>query len=351
MEFAVDERLNEHYSLDLAQQLSLIPTTEDVTLDFSRVLHVEPFGMLITGSAVRNLSARLTTAGRQLIVPAENLNQFAGHMGFWQSIGVNVGRSINAPSAQESYLPISTIDVAELYSESGGANPLASGVIQARADALAKILAPSIDSPLFEALSYIFRELIRNVVEHAMTPVIWIAGQTWSQRDYVQVAVMDEGRGIRESLNSNPMYQFATDGTAIRAAISPGVTRNHGRKLTRAEYDRWAETRSDLPPEFFQNTGYGLFLASTICRAAGQFLIASGNASLAFVTGELESSTHHRGTALRFVLRPSKIKAAMDSAFGHVETAPSKNQLISASKLRRMGLGHLAGNGGSQSSE
>jgi len=350
----VGERLNESTALQLAADLNLLEPQADIILDFSATTHYEPFAMLLVSSAVNRLRRRAGLTGQTVTVSPAGIDPegIAGHMGFWQSMGFNVGRTVNSPAHKSTYLPLTRIEVADLYKESGGANPLASGVIEHRAQSLAAVLAEAHGPALLEALTYSLRELIRNVIEHAMTPTIWVAGMSWPKRNYVQIAVLDEGRGIRASLGTNKQYRVPTDIDALRAALSAGTSRNAGCEPSREQLERWAAEGHNRPMAFFANAGYGLYMISTFCREAGQFLLASGNASLAYVgSGEIQTATAHHGTALRLVLYPTEAPAAWDRLFeGELPRGPAgKRPLLTASTLKRLGLDSLSGNSGESS--
>jgi hypothetical protein len=343
---SVGPRLNERVALQVAADLAQVdPDSGDViNIDFGKTTHFEPFGMLFAGSAVRRLQHRAkAVSATTIITPSEQAAEgIAGHMGFWHSVGLPLGREVGSPAGRSSYLPITRLDVRDLYQKSGGTDPRGAGTVEAEAARLARILAMPYSEPLCEALTYSFRELIRNVLEHAMTAGIWLAGMSWPKRDYVQIAILDEGRGVRHSLADNPEFRFDTDAQAIREALKPGVTRNKGRVRSRAELERWADEGHVLPLSTFDNAGYGLYMLSQFCREAGQFLITSGSSYLAFVaSAELPGSTLHRGTALRLVVEPTKVATAFDQLFEQLDSGrgAARKSLFSASTLRRLGLG------------
>jgi hypothetical protein len=349
--YIVPRRLNETAALQAAADLAQveIEAGNEFVLDFDQTTHFEPFGMLYFGSAVRRLRHRAQAAGGTVSVPLEGLPEdggFAGHMGFWQSIGVPLGRPINAPAGSESYLPITRLDIGQMFQQGG--DPRGTGLIESESIQLARILGNPPSDALLEALAYSLREMIRNVIEHAMSADIWIAGMTWPKRDYVQIAILDDGRGIRASLADNPEFRFATDAEALRESLKPGVTRNKGRVRSEAEIERWEDARHVLPLGIFENTGYGLYMVSTFCREAGQFLIASGSSYLAFIaSAEVTGSTLHRGTALRLVVEPTKVAPAFERLFESIEqNGLTPKPLLSASKLRKLGLDSLLGSDG-----
>ena len=153
---------------------------------------------------------------------------------------------------------------------------------------------------------------------------------------------------MRASLGDNPEFRFQTDAEAIIESLKPGVTRNKGRATSRAQIERWEDARHVLPLSLFENTGYGLYMISTFCREAGQFLLASGSSYHAFVaSAEVSGSTLHRGTALRLVIEPTKVGGAFERLFETIEQrGVSPKPLLSASKLRKLGLDSLLGSEG-----
>jgi hypothetical protein len=171
---------------------------------------------------------------------------------------------------------------------------------------------------------------------------------SWPKRDFVQVAVLDEGIGIRKSLGQNERFRFSTDAEALREAIKPGVSRNLGRTISPERLEKLAEERHSSPYTLMQNAGYGLYMISSICRAAGQFLITSGNASLGYIgSAEVQSAGAHHGTALRIVLQPSEVEEALKIVFEQngASGIPNRNMLLSPSTLKRLGLDTLTGGG------
>ncbi|HTW93820.1 MAG TPA: hypothetical protein VMD30_03430 [Tepidisphaeraceae bacterium] len=344
--FPIFKRLNESAALQAAADLAQIEfdAGQEIDIDFSETVHYEPFAMLFLGAAIRRLRHRAGAV--DAVVRIKTLDEedggFPGHMGFWRSIGAPVGRDIGASAGKQSYLPITRLTVEDMYRRAGG-DPRGSGLVESEAAKLVKILCNPFSKSLFEALTYALRELIRNVIEHAMTSDIWIAGTTWPKRDFVQIAILDEGRGIRASLADNPELRFETDAKALSESIRPGVTRNKGRQRTPAEIERWEEQRHALPLSIFDNTGYGLYMISTFCREAGGFLIASGSSYLSLLpNGEISGATLHRGTALRLFVQPTKVGPAFERLFEAMEQRGAGHKpLLSASKLRELGLDTL----------
>ena len=232
----------------------------------------------------------------------------------------------------------------ELFRAGGGADPVAAGVIEKESHRLATILAQPRSKVLVEALTYCFRELIRNVVEHAHTPALWLAGMSWPRRNYLQVAVLDEGQGVRKSLSMNDDFRFATDLDALRAALRPGVSRNIGRSPSREKLERFAEERHASPFRTMQNAGYGLYLIQrTLSR--GRAVPHRERQRFRRVHRRRGSSSRHRAPRHRaaLVIQPTEAGRAFNALFtGDFARGPADRQpMLSPSKLRSLGLDSL----------
>jgi anti-anti-sigma regulatory factor/anti-sigma regulatory factor (Ser/Thr protein kinase) len=96
----------------------------------------------------------------------------------------------------------------------------------AKSLALAATQAARIDDlDRFSAFLAIF-EIVKNVTEHAQSPVGGFAmAQHFKRRHEFEVAIVDPGVGIRTSLQRNPQYEdVVTDLEAIRTSLELGVT-------------------------------------------------------------------------------------------------------------------------------
>lgn len=114
--------------------------------------------------------------------------------------------------------------------------------------------------------AYIMREMIRNVYEHSNAKKSYLLMYKNNFKE-LGFKVIDNGIGLRKSLNINPNYTTITDNlTAVTVAIKPGITR--------------AYKRDPLRDEVWQNSGFGLYMISSICNRYGTFQLASGNAEV-----------------------------------------------------------------------
>ena len=168
---------------------------------------------------------------------------------------------------------------------------------------LARLLTREDKSDLIDTLTYTLREIMRNAVEHSESDNFQYCGQYWPNRNMVQIAILDSGIGVRESLSKNPSFRIFSDEQALRLSILPGIS---GKPLNHKieEYNDW------------ENSGYGLYLTKRLCTKGGSFFICSGNKGQYSKANENEKylSTNFQGTALRMILdknNTSNLKTAL----------------------------------------
>jgi len=319
---------------------------EEYTVDFSSTQHFEPFGMLMLGSAIRRLRERdlgnkrtpnVTIAGKSLEIQGHN---YAHRLGFWWSIGDAWDLPSVKQSASNTTIPITRLSYADLFKKAGHRDPVRAELVgQSAADLATTLSADTGKSPLWLALEYCIREMFRNSFEHGQTDSVWFAGATRANKDDVQIAIVDGGRGIRDSLRDNPLEQHGSDVGAVLAALRPGVSRNFNRHRSATATEKLLEQFPDQDPSLYDNSGYGLTLTCELGREAGQFAVVSGAASVAYVRGaEMISEAAHNGTAVRIVLHPSKIPGVLERVLLKADGTPRSGALISASMMTRLGI-------------
>lgn len=112
-----------------------------------------------------------------------------------------------------------------------------------------------------EPIRYIMSELIRNVLEHAMTSYgAIVSAQYYKKSNTIRIGIADTGIGIWKSINQS--HNPKDDLEAIRLALTPGIT---------------GTTRREGGTE--QNAGAGLFFIKSIaCINSDFFVIYSGKA-------------------------------------------------------------------------
>lgn len=297
--------------------------------------------MLLLASAIRRLRTRDTGAQITLIGRDDKAKQghsYASRMGLWWMLGADAGPPSPSRHASGATIPITRIDYRSLFQECGGVDPIRGGAVsRAAASAATTLCGSDADTPLWNALEYALREMVRNAFEHGRTDSVWYTASTRPRKDDVQLAILDEGRGIRSSLEQDANYRFSTDAEAIERALEPGVSCKSGRTRTPEQDARLREQHPGQDPTEWDNSGYGLTNTTKLCALAGQYSVVSGSASVSFIGASVTGVAHHVGTALRFVIHPSRLPSALEEiglAGPNRHQSPSQSLMSASQRLR-----------------
>ncbi|MBC8550602.1 MAG: sensor histidine kinase [Candidatus Brocadiales bacterium] len=265
-------------------------TEQKILLDISETRWAWPFGSLLIASQIR----KLTNEGIEFELSGFDENRrahsYLGHIGFFDLMGFSLGKKIGEAVGNHNYLPITRLKKDEISNihESG----MFYKSIQLKAEELAQLLTGSYDYKKTRPVAYCFRELIRNVFEHAGSDDCYFSGQGY-QDGRVLIGIVDNGIGLKESLKNQ--HSVKSDFEAIEHAILPGVS---GKHIDPKDENPWA------------NTGFGLYVLSEIGRKMGYFSITTGDSI--YCIEEKKGSTHkdafHRGTAINIVFSKPKGK-------------------------------------------
>lgn len=320
--------LNFRNSKDFCVYLNSFPEEiDDFVFDFDDVGNVEPFGMLLIGAKIRQFREKRSNSNFTAINYSNN--DYAAHMGFYKSLGLDYGKAPGEAKGSNTYLPVTKLDVSEIREESRSNIEHIVDTVERRAEAIATVLSCD-NLDVKEVLTYSIREIMRNVIEHSEAESIWYAGQYWPKKDKVEIAILDEGIGIHTSLRKNRKLKFQTTSEALYLAIEPGIS---GKDIK-------AEMKRD---GVYGNSGYGLFMTSRICEDGGDYVIGCGEKVLGI--NKKTNSVYDLsfdGTVIRMRLRPSKIKDLSSLLKTYLkegaERSKSNNQssVITASKSSRL---------------
>ncbi|MDM0609499.1 hypothetical protein QTH09_00480 [Clostridium perfringens] len=119
------------------------------------------------------------------------------------------------------------------------------------------------DISLRNFYAYIMREMIRNVFEHSKAKKSYLFIYKSDDNEELGFKVIDNGIGLKKSLNENPNYDIKNHMSAVTLAIKPGISRAYKKDLNR--------------DDIWQNSGFGLYMISSICERYGNFSLSSGN--------------------------------------------------------------------------
>lgn len=305
---------------------------ETVIYDHQNLGTVEPFGMLLAGSKIRELFKKYPDV--RFVDSNYKHNNYAAHMGFFHSVYQKFGNRPGEATGSSTYVPITNLNVKELRLESYEKSEVVQETIERKSIELSEVLSRG-NKKLHKILSYSIRELMRNIVEHSDSETIWFAGQYWPSKDKVEISLLDEGVGIKQALSFNPNLRIDTDEEAILLSIEPGISGKAFRykgKMRKQEDTIW------------KNSGYGLYVTSEICRIGGDFLICSGNNAVLIKNNSHKVKvTNFKGTAIRMRLNVSKINDINENIITQIVNKGEKRakensekSIITASKVSRM---------------
>ena len=263
----------------------------DLSIDFSDLSFALPFGSLLLACSLhdwlkqRNERELLT----EFICPEDqDAIGYLSHIGFFEFIGHRLGKKPGEALGGSTYVPIRVVDAATLENLRTQSAEPAGRTVSKVSGQLAEVLTRKNQFKINAPIAYCFREIMRNVFEHAATNHCLVCAQRWTNGT-VEIAIIDRGRGILESLRERYDHKDADE--ALRAAIRPGISRSAPNK----DDDEWA------------NSGFGLFVLSEIGKSLGSFTIISRGASLKAKNSELSlSERSFPGTAIQ--LRMTKPK-------------------------------------------
>ena len=290
-------------TLRFLSDLHVPDNATSVEFDFKNLSTVEPFGMLVASRAISMLRADHGA------IPFHAANfdngaacSYAAHVGFFKTFGAKYGKEQGEASGSSNYIPIHSCAVKELTDESEATGTRVGDQLMTQARSLASVLARSSEGSLHGLLAYSIREVLRNIVEHSQALSYEYCAQYWPSKKKVEVAILDRGIGLRKALGANPFLKLTTDKEAIRWGLLPGIS---GKTYEGIYID---------PHNPYQNSGFGLFLTSQLCRRHGTFVIGSYEALLGLKGNE----THpygfgFRGTAVRLVLQTDNLPSDIES--------------------------------------
>ncbi len=314
--------LDAEAALRLANGLDAHRAAPEAILDFTGLRSVEPFGLLYAGAALRTFfrDREYSGVGARGVHAGEPAHEYLAHIGFFQWLGIGVGKPPGAVPGGATWLPVTTITRADLNQRMAETGKPLSSVIHNECECLARLVTQSHQLKVYTPLAYCMREVIRNVFEHAHTDRCVLCAQKCTDAS-VELAVIDQGRGIRRSLEER--FKLDSDEEALRCALQPGVSRN----LSSDPHDPWG------------NSGFGLFVISELGRELGVFRLVSGNAALHLAAGACHVETAgYCGTAIQLrVRRPSGVNMTsfIESIIARGETMSTRGAGRHASKSTR----------------
>jgi hypothetical protein len=270
---------------------------DKLLIDFSKMGRIEPFTMVYVAKFIRDFSR--ANSGTEFSAIGHKQKDYAANMAFFRAFGLKHGREPNCNSGNNNFIPYTILRVQTIVDEASKDWDVEQNIIERRSEQLAKILSRHDSSNLVDALTFSIREIMRNVFEHSNSKTIEYCAQYWPTYGKVEIAVVDNGIGLKKSLMSNPFVQVDTHCDAIQQALMPAISSKNYKGAIIDKNDPW------------HNSGFGLYMINRICRLGGSFTLCSGNHGIKLdETGKQHIDLAHicRGTAVRMVLNTDRLK-------------------------------------------
>ena len=274
-----------------------ISENEIFEFDFSNVKNCDPFPMLMVSNAIRHKREKYQN---HQFIAINFKNDYARYMKFYNACGIDSGDSVECYRGNSKYICITKLNVADLFLESQENFDYIQETLEKEAKDIALVLSHN-NIEFQKWMIFVIRELLRNIPEHSKSKTIWYCAQYWPSYDLVELAILDEGIGISNSLNDS--YEFRSmynnDYEALQLALEPGVS------------GTFSSSRKSIGSGDWKNSGFGLYMVSQMCAELGaSFIIASGNSAIRMKkeNGSIMSTrydTFISGTAVQIRIRPS----------------------------------------------
>jgi anti-anti-sigma regulatory factor len=229
-----------------------------ITLDFSQVRFVSPFGLCLLAATLEWLEHEERKV--ELAGVSSSVGGYLARMDCLQGALAEpfVGPRNNRPEA--------LVEV-QVISKRGEADMASQKLAQAFVGRFPDVDQHGVPDEMTglkpgeateEALAYIFTELIDNSLTHGRKygfpgAKVWVAAQYYPSKDQIRLAVVDNGCGLLRSLQDHPRLSDKTDVAAILLALQPRVSGNRDVGLM----------------EDSHNQGVGLSVSSELAICAG----------------------------------------------------------------------------------
>lgn len=255
--------------------------------DFRQLGKVEPFTMAYVANELKRFSS--VNLGTCSAINFED-HSYAAHMGFYKAFGLQHGKEPGEATGSSTYIPLTILKVEDIKKEAALGGEHVGDVLEEKSKQIAQMLVQQAKGNLVDTLTFSIREIMRNVVEHSESNIIEYCAQYWPTKNLVEVAVLDTGNGIRKGIETNPYLEIENERDALHLSLLPGVSGKMYKGVKERKHDEW------------QNSGFGLYMTSRICRNGGSFFIVSNDSSVLLTSdGKRDIECDYKGTILSFL--------------------------------------------------
>lgn len=290
-------------SIQFCSELRNLPPDNEYRFDFKETRLIEPFGMLLVSSELqRCITAR--PDAKVYCVSYEHMT-YAGHMGFFRAFGLEYGKWPGQAAGSRNYIPLTIMSAPQIVQDAARKGLEVGDEIEDRCGRLSETLSGSAEGDLFETLRFSMRELMRNVIEHSEASQFGFCAQYWPSKGSAEVAIIDRGIGLQASLRNNPHVDASDHKRAINYALMPAVSGKTFKGSPRP--------RQRSP---WNNSGFGLYMTSRICRNGGNFFVGTGDTGMLLTAGKGGKRYYqlvHEGTAIRMRIDTKQITGLRES--------------------------------------
>lgn len=314
VEVKIPQNLSLTNALNFCNRLWDLEHSDKYAFNFVNLNFIEPFTMAYVANELKRF--RQTKPESDFVALNHQNKTYAAHMGFFKAFGLNCGNEPGQASGSSTYLPLTMLKVAELQEEAAQSYDHVGNIIEAKSEEIARILIRQEKGDLVDTLTFSIREIIRNIVEHSGSEIIEYCAQYWPTKSRVEFAILDTGNGIMKGLSTNPYLNIKNEREALHLAMLPGVSGKMYKGVKKRRDDEW------------QNSGFGLYMISRICRNGGDFFIVSNDKGI-FLDGKSKQdiACKYKGTALRLCIDTSRISSYNDML------AQYRNEGFAAAKI------------------
>ncbi|MEP0071772.1 MAG: hypothetical protein ABJE79_03645 [Marinomonas sp.] len=296
LQVKIPQNLSLRNALNFCNRLWDLEDSDEYAFDFANLGRVEPFTMAYVANELKRF--RKTKPESTFTALNHQNKSYAAHMGFFRAFGLKFGNEPGEAAGSSTYLPLTILNVSDLQQEAADSYDHVGNIIEAKSEQIAKILTRQNSGDLVDTLTFSIREILRNVVEHSESEIIEYCAQYWPTKNLVELAVLDTGNGIMHGLSTNPFLNISNERDALHLAMLPGVSGKMYKGVKKRKHDEW------------QNSGFGLYMTSRICRNGGDFFIVSNDKSIFLDrTSKNDLECKYKGTALRLRIDTSKISS------------------------------------------
>lgn len=295
MEIKIPRNLDLKSSIKFINKLEIDENADGIIYNYEDMNgKLEPMGMLLVGSKIR-----------EVIREYPNIKQwdsffedksYAANMGFFKSVNQNFGKECTGIRAKGNFISVNGEKIQESYRKAldlGYGTDIIRYINDVIAEDIANVLSKN-NPYIKDLMKFCIVEVIRNIYDHSQSEKLWYSGQYWPTKDLIEIAILDEGKGIFDTLRNNKRIVINTPEEALKLSLYPGISKNGA---------------SILSKEVNGNLGFGLYMIKSICDYAGSFTVISSGVCLNIENNVQTIETiKFRGTAIRIRINPSKLK-------------------------------------------